>query len=497
MTKLHRFVSVLILTLAAFAGVEEDYESAKREGSDYRLRWVEEGRLTLEAYELLTAVRSDTTFLCDKKRYGLDRIDLLMERLESDGPAKKQLNTLLSEIFLQYRHDRKYGCFDPYEIYPEHIGIFHEESNLSTEREHLFVRRLEKALRFYEVIDSQGGWSYVPGDFYMLKEGEVHHAVPAIRARLRVTGDYNGTVELNPVYDDKLAMAVINFQARHGLKPDGIVGPRTLRALNVPVTDKIEIIKINLERLRWLTDGRSDFIVANIPAYSLSLYRQNREVLTMKTVVGQRSRPTPMLSDVLTYAVLNPYWRAPKTIVEEDILPKLQAGRFDALERMGIVATKTSDGNVTVDFSSVDWRRYSAENLPYIFLQKPGPFNYLGFVKFMFPNDFDIYIHDTPHDKLFTDRNRARSSGCIRVEKPIELFHALFNPDGEGQWRYKRIISEIMKKREKLVGLPEPIPVYILYMTAYVDEKGDVHFLEDIYGYDRQMLEYISNNKHH
>ena len=454
--------------------------------------WVENGRLTPAAYELLNTIRTDRTLLCPISRYGLHRIDRLRERNGVDPEAAEALQRVFAEISGQYRHDRLYGCLDPYAVYPGHVGIDGWDANRSKGGESILVKDLEEALEFYESIDREGGWSPIAGDFRILEVGDTHPAVAAIKARLRITGDFNLTEDSNATFDEALADAVRTFQMRHGLKADGIVGPMTRRALNVPVGEKIETIRINIERLRWLTDGRGDFLMANIPDYSLTLYREKRPVLTMKAVVGSTDRPTPMLSDTLTYAVLNPYWRAPKTIVEEDILPKLKAGRFDALARVGIVATRAADGNETVDLRSVDWRRYSAETVPYVFLQKPGIHNYLGFVKFMFPNDFDVYIHDTPHDELFDASKRAKSSGCIRAEKPLELFHALFNPHGDNGWRYKKIVKELMKGEERLVGLADPIPVYILYMTAFVDDRKRVHFREDIYGYDGIMKDYLS-----
>ncbi|BDY11864.1 L,D-transpeptidase family protein [Hydrogenimonas cancrithermarum] len=386
-----------------------------------------------------------------------------------------------------------YEKLDPYAVYPGQIGIDKREANLSSNGENILLQRLENALSKYENIAFDGGWPVIPDNFPILKTGDLHDAVPAIRSRLCVTGDYNCSLDANRTFDRELADAVRRFQLRHALKADGIVGPDTLEAMNVPVQKRVETIKINIVRLRWLTTGSHDFIAANIPTFTLALYRDNRCVLSMKTVVGRKERATPMISDTLTYAVLNPYWRAPKTIVAEDILPKLKAGRFDYLESIGIVVTQRADGNDSIDMRSIDWHRYDNADIPYIFLQKPGEKNYLGFVKFMFPNEFDVYIHDTPDDYLFRYDNRAKSSGCIRVEKPIELFHALYE-NGTGVWRYKRIVEELLKKEEKLVGLPRPLPIYILYMTAFVDEAGEIHFVKDIYGYDRRMVEYMNGD---
>ncbi|WP_456381517.1 L,D-transpeptidase family protein [Hydrogenimonas sp.] len=452
-----------------------------------------DGRSTKKILKLLKTIEKDTTILCGKERYRLEEIENLLRKSSSDPSASiEKIERLVTETANLYVHDRRYGCLDPSRVFPERIGLDRVERKDTSPKENLLLRRLEQALKFYETIDANGGWTPVKTVHESLRYGESDPAVPLLRARLAVTGDYPGIPDTNATYDETLVEAVRTFQKRHALKADGILGPKTLAALDIPVSEKIERIRLNIERLRWLTDGSDDFIAVNIPDFSLTLYRKEEAVLRMRVVVGRRERATPMLSDTLTYAVLNPVWRAPRTIVEEDILPKLHAGAFDDLRRAGIYATRIGETDRTVDLRLVDWSLYADDDIPYIFFQKPGPKNYLGVVKFMFPNDFDVYIHDTPHDELFSRTLRTNSSGCIRVEKPIELFHALFNPDGDNEWRYKTILETLMTKKERVVGLETPIPVYILYMTTRVDEKGRVHFYEDVYGYDRIMTDYLN-----
>ncbi|WP_456402913.1 L,D-transpeptidase family protein [Hydrogenimonas sp.] len=485
-----RFIAALSAILvwgmaAAFA--DALYDPVEANGT----RWIEGDRLSSEAYERLTAIRSERTILCDKRRYRLDRIDRLLQNrfLEPNGTA--ELNRLLERAFLLYRSDLQKGCLDPLLVYPGRVSIELNGESRGSGEKNILLRRLEEGLNRYEAIEASGGWKSLPPLAGLLKKGDYSEAVPALRARLLASGDLNGTDVGDPFFDETLEAAVKRFQRRHALKIDGIVGPETRHAMNIPPQRKIFRIRLNIERLRWLTRGGGDFVVANIPDYSLTLYREGAPVLTMRTIVGRKERPTPMLSDMLTYAVLNPYWRAPKTIVREDILPKLKAGMFDHLQKIGIIVSRSSDGNESVDMRSIDWSRYDGGELPFVFMQKPGPLNYLGFVKFMFPNSLDIYIHDTPESRLFEYDDRRLSSGCIRVEKPVELFHALFNHGDERRWSYKRIVRQIVTNEERVVGLAEPIPVYILYMTTVADEKGDLRFLPDIYGYDRQMEMYL------
>jgi len=486
-------LSLFLAVVACVTSYAEVPALQKRETAyDSNRSWIAEGRLTEEAYRLLTAIRADSSILCSKDRYNLERIDEMLQKISLSEKHESGVNGVLNRAFMLYRLDRREGCLDPYEIYAGRIHIDERVKRSLEDRENILLRRLEHALRRYEAVEADGGWNRVPRLSRLLKKGDESEAVREIRRRLFESGDLNDSDCSNTLFDESLEEAVKLFQRRHSLKSDGIVGPMTLAAMNTPIERKIALMKLNIERLRWLVRGSEGFIVANIPEFSLTLYRKNSPALTMRTVVGRRERPTPMISDLMSYAVLNPYWRAPETIVREDILPKLKAGEFDYLEKIGLTVSRSMDGNESVDMRGIDWSRFDGGDLPFIFMQKPGPGNYLGFVKFIFPNDLDIYIHDTPETPLFKRKERMMSSGCIRVEKPIELFHALFAGDG-GRWSYKQIVKEIIKKREIKVDLAKPLPVYILYMTAYADEKGRVHFLPDIYGYDRTMQNYLDS----
>jgi murein L,D-transpeptidase YcbB/YkuD len=476
----------LLLSLALSLSLMANGDPEPRE------TWVSDGFLTSAAKESLGRIRDDVTLVCGKERYRLDEIARLSKRAPYDETSARKLREAVSAAIERYRHDTAYGCLDPKAVYPEHLGIDPAIRRMPHGGKNPVLEGLEEALRRYLRIAREGGWKRVKADFRLLEPGDRDPAVPAIADRLKVTGDLNASFEANATYVPDLAEAVTRFQRRHGLKADGIIGPNTLRAMNEPVAAKVRRLRINLERVRWMVNDARDFVLANIPDFSLTLYRGGEPELSMKTVVGSRMRPTPMLADTLTYAVLNPVWRAPETIVEKDILPKLKAGRFDELARKGIVAVRGDDANESVDWRAVDWSRYTAKNLPYIFMQKPGPLNYLGFVKFMFPNDFDVYLHDTNHDDYFAYRNRAKSSGCIRLEKPLELFHALFDPYDTGEWRYKRIAGVLVERNERLVGLKWPLPVYILYLTAFEDEEGSVQFRPDIYGYDKKMNDFLN-----
>jgi len=281
----------------------------------------------------------------------------------------------------------------------------------------------------------------------------------------------------------------MEFQRHHGLKSDGVIGPTTIDAMNVSVEEKIEKILLNLERFRWFLQEDPYFVFVDIPGFFLQVYEKGEPIFKCKVVVGRKQRPTPLMRDRIAYTVFNPYWRAPQTIIAEDILPQLKKGKFDKLEAEGIIASTDYYGKEVVDFEDVDWSLYDAKSLPFYFLQEPGPNNFLGYLKLIFPNRFDVYLHDTNHRNLFKYTYRALSSGCVRLEKPIELFHLLKSKEFE--MTYRDIFDIIYSKKTKKIDFEEKIPIYLSYLSVYADRSGKVYFYDDIYGYDRRMEEIL------
>jgi murein L,D-transpeptidase YcbB/YkuD len=341
--------------------------------------------------------------------------------------------------------------------------------------------RIKNALAEYRAIAAAGGWTAVaPGS--VLKSGVSDARVAALAARLAVTGDLDASRvdAVAAVYDDELASAVRRFQQRHGLATDGAVGPQTLAALNVPVEARIDQLRANLERARWvLYDPQSEFLVVNIAGFRMYLVRRGEIAWSTRVVVGQPFRRTPVFSSTMRYLVFNPTWTVPPTVLARDILPEV---RRDP----GYLATRNIDvfdaANALVDPASVDWS--SRRSFPYRFVQRPGATNALGRVKFMFPNDYAVYLHDTPSRDLFERDSRAFSSGCIRVEDPLELAELLL---GSG-WDRQRMQALIATGRTETVFLDEPVPVMLLYCTAEVDSQGRVSFFPDVYGRDAAVI---------
>jgi murein L,D-transpeptidase YcbB/YkuD len=304
--------------------------------------------------------------------------------------------------------------------------------------------------------------------------------VPALRARLAATGDLDPatTGAADDVYDGATVEGVRRFQARHGLEQDGTIGPATTAALNVPVETRIEQMRVNLERARWvLGDLGDDFLVVNVAGFRLYLVRRNEIVWTTRVQVGQPYRRTPIFVATLSYLVFNPTWTVPPTILRRDILP---AVRND----VGYLASRNidviDDSGMVVDATTIDW---SSSTLPFRFVQRPGPNNALGRVKFMFPNEHSVYLHDTPSRDLFDRESRAFSSGCIRVEDPLELARLLLRRG----WDEERIDAMVRAGRTETVLLDDPITVLLLYWTAEADAGGRVVFHSDVYTRDAEV----------
>ena len=343
-------------------------------------------------------------------------------------------------------------------------------------------QRLRATLADYRRIKSEGGWVTVPADL-KLKPGQRSPQLAAVARRLTATRDYSGAIPADgqpTVYEGQLVESVKVFQRRHGLTDDGIISPAVAAAMNVPVDRRIAQIAMNLERWRWLPrDLGARYILVNIPEMRLDIYEGEKVALTMRTVVGKEDTPTPIFNDEMTHIVFSPYWNVPPTIAAEETLPSVMNDPgFLTRNNMEVVDTK---GN-QVDPGSVDLSNPSA----YRFRQRPGSGNSLGLVKFMFPNQFNVYLHDTPADSLFARATRSYSHGCVRLEQPVELAKYVLRDQPE--WNSERIEEAMHAGTEKHVKLKESIPVYLGYWTARVRPDGMVQFRNDVYGTDgRQM----------
>lgn len=351
---------------------------------------------------------------------------------------------------------------------------------------HAGYAALQKALASYRDIAAQGGWPVIP-DGPKLQRGDGGPRVAALRKRLLLTSDLNqASASVDDVFDVALEHGLQSFQQRHGLDADGMLDPATLMALNVPAEARVRQIELNMERWRWLPQTLEErYILVNIANFTLDVVEHGQSVLSMRVVVGKPARRTPFFSADMTYLVLSPHWYVPPTIAIQDKLPLIRRDP-GYVARQSFQLFRHSEGGVTrVDPRSVDWSSVSARNFPYTLRQDPGPRNALGRVKFMLPNPYHVYLHDTPARELFAKTERAFSSGCIRLEKPMELAEYLLGDDP--QWSRQKILASSTKGTEQVVHLPSSIPVHLLHWTAWVNEDGVVHFRKDIYDRDKAL----------
>jgi len=326
--------------------------------------------------------------------------------------------------------------------------------------------RLKDQLGIYYDIYKKGGWQHINTKSKSYKKGMKDAEIVAIKKRLQLTGDM-AEEDTSQLFSDSLQSGVKNFQRRHGLKPTGIVDKQTLRDLNVPVLQRIKQILINMDRARWLPQGQDgNMIFVNIPAFTLHFMEGKNEAFNMDVVVGKEGHNTRVFTGNLSQVVFNPSWKVPESIVEKEIMPEIEKDP-DYLKKEDMEVTGESE-----------------DGIPEI-SQKPGPKNALGKIKFIFPNSFDIYFHDTPAKSLFKNNKRAFSHGCIRLSKPVELAEYLLR-DQSG-WNMGKIQEALKGDEEKFVKLKDPVPVLISYYTAWVDENGKLNFREDIYDHDLEL----------
>lgn len=349
-------------------------------------------------------------------------------------------------------------------------------------RDPVYVR-LQQTLARYRQIAGQGGWQPVSAG-PALKPGMSDPRVEALRERLAVTDHLIGMQPDPEFYDAGLEAAVRTFQRHHALEDDGIVGRATLQALNVPVQARIDQLRVNLERARWiLHDLPEEYVLVDIAGYQVSMVRGGESVWEARAVVGRPYRRTPVFRSAITYLELNPTWTIPPTILRKDILPAVKQDPDYLREKnMRVLDLEGRE----IDMDSIDWSLYPVTGFPYLIRQDPGPDNALGRIKFMFPNRFSVYLHDTPAKSLFEKNLRAFSSGCIRVEHPYRLAELLL--DDPVHWSRSAIRRMIDSGKTRTVNLERPMTILLLYWTIGFDDDGAVIFKQDIYNRDALVL---------
>jgi len=346
-------------------------------------------------------------------------------------------------------------------------------------------RDLRGALEYLRGVERAGGWRTIPSG-PKLELGATGDLVTQLRERLRASGDLTADADDPSRFEADLEAAVRRFQTRHGLEPDGVVGRTTIAGLNVSVAERIAQVRVNLERLRWVArELTGDFLLVDIAGFSARLWLNDALVWSSRVVVGRPYRTTPEFRAKMKYLVLNPEWNVPPTILREDVLPKvIKDPGYLPRQNMRMVDTT---GRV-VDGGSIDWAKYQREPraFPFQIVQAPGRENPLGTVKFMFPNEHSVYLHDTPARVLFQRTVRAFSSGCIRIEKPLELARHLL--DDAQLWSDERLREAIATGRTQTIPVRRTVPVMLLYFTASVATDGALQFRPDLYARDGAVI---------
>ena len=463
----------------------------------YKPAWSMGGRPTHQVDELRQVVAATFAHGLDPSDYHQEALDGFNNQLEAISATDLEL--LATSAYLGLASHLLSGRVDPVQL----------DKDWQVERKAIdLVAHLEQALAdgrigasLTELLPQQAGyrrlveqlaglrmqpdWPVVPAGS-RLEVGSADERVVALRARLAAAGLLEDNELTDATFDSAVAAAVKSFQQRHGLEDDGVVGNVTLQELNTGRHQRIQQIMVNLERWRWQPNdlGRRHLRV-NIAAYHLEAWQDGSRRLDMKVIVGKDYRRTPVFSEQLRYLVLNPRWVVPRRIAVEDKLPLFRKDPASISARGFDIYQGWADNQLPIDPATIDWGNLSARSFPYRLVQRSGPQNALGRIKFMLPNRFDVYLHDTPDRHLFERNDRNFSSGCIRVHRPLELAEWVL--DETPGWSRSEIDRALATKKEKTVNLQATIPVHIQYTTAWVDDAGQLQLRRDAYGRDKAV----------
>ncbi len=461
--------------------------------------WVRDNGMKAKGKVLVDFLNNVESHGLKKFKYRLADIEALIG--DPHPRALAELEMLLTSAFIDLARDLTRGRVDPKDVSRNNnievreLGAAYLLDGAETaddlmpylktlmprdERYH----RLVKALDTYRGIAAKGGWKPVPeGGAFKPNDKDVR--LPILRDLLTMTGDMDAASRpVGETYDEVTVEAVKKFQRRHGLLDDGIIGPTTLEQMNVPVEQRIQQLEVNLERRRWLDREPGGFYVfANLADQELKVVDNGKTIHTARLVVGKTYHKTPVFTEDMTYLVMNPYWNVPSSIANNEYLPKLKQ---DAgyLQRQGIKVLNAAGKEVNP--YSVSWS--GLKRVPYRLRQDTGDKNALGRIKFMFPNKYNVYIHDTPSKSLFEKDLRVFSHGCMRVQNPLDLAEVLLKGQG---WSSKKIAAQVNSGERRIVKLKNKIPVYVTYITAWAEKDGEINFRRDVYGRDGELAEQL------
>lgn len=459
--------------------------------------------------DLIESLKSAYDEGLDPNDYHLEKIDNLLEKSKTgnlDHIEKADLDLLMTDALIMYASHLFEGKLEQSELRKEwdverNQGPSNPDSLLTATLHNKNIKSVLEGFKpnnyMYKLMKfhlkklrgeaAKGGWPEV-SEGQTLKPGDTTARIVQIRNYLTAVGDLSEkSVDNRALFDKELEEAVKKFQWRHKLTNDGIIGKGTIEQMRVPVEDRIDMLLLNLERTRWVFQHPDDdFLLVNIAGFHVRRITDRKEVFDSRVIVGKYHKETPVFKGVMKYIVMNPTWTLPYSIATHETLPRIKKDpgylsdkHMEVMDRSGKI----------LDASSIDWTKYSAGNFPFIIRQKAGPWNALGEVKFMFPNKYAVYLHDTPSRGLFNRQDRAFSHGCIRTEDKWGLLMSLM--DDPEVWNMDKI-NEILESGETTtINLPKPINIYLIYLTAAVDQQNNLMFMKDVYKRDEAVLKAI------
>ncbi len=475
---------------------------------DYQPVWMQADKIIPEFDIALAFIATAEQEGLDSKDYELEQL-LQLRKQHSSNSILLELELRTTQALLTLARDLRRGRLTAAEVDPDwhiqqpafdaadYLQRAVTEGDLKSSLEDLPPKTknyqlMKQALAHYRKQAMPGGdWANIP-ETPLIRPNMNHPVIPQIRARIAQAfslygyPEYDLSLSHSEKYDENLVNAIKAFQEQNGLNADGIIGRNTREALNRTPEQKIRQLRVNMERLRWLPRELGDrYLLVNVAGFQLTAIEQEQPVLSMRIIVGRDYRSTPSFDSRISHLVLNPYWNVPHSIATKDLLPKQQSqpGYFVS---QGIKVYSGHDYQAgALDPDSIDWRALG-KRFPYVLRQDPGTKNALGTIKFMFPNPFSIYLHDTPSKQLFRKDVRTFSSGCIRLEKPLQLAGFVLNEPNA----VTDLVAKIESGRTTTVNLPKRLPIYLIYLTTWIDDLNNIYFSSDIYGRDKRVLKH-------
>jgi L,D-transpeptidase YcbB len=474
--------------LSAFLSNHRQYQNFTQQFNDfykdrnYAYAWFDSAGLAEQALNFNNLQQNYIASFSDSSIYN-PVLDSLLKGMQTTAPKKKiadsqilETELLLTGQFFQYAAKvykgsdidaAELGWFIPRKKIDVHAlldsTILHKSAEAYAPQNSQY-KRLQQFVQTYSRLSKETSFDSIPTLKKSLRKGDSSEIILPIKKHLELLGDLTQN-DGSPVFDTALVLATKQYQQRMGLTVDGVIGNKMIAELNVPMKQRLRQILINLERLRWMPPEKdTNYILVNIPEFIMHVYDSGRLQFNINVIVGTSANSTVIFNDRLQYIVFSPYWNVPESIVRGEILPGIKKNpNYLAKHNMEIV---------------------KQASVPVI-RQMPGPANSLGLVKFLFPNNYSIYFHDTPNRNLFSQSSRSFSHGCIRVGEPKKLAQYLLRSDSN--WTTQKIDSAMHLKKEKWVPLKKSIPVFIVYFTAWVNQEGQLNFRKDIYKHDEKM----------